>query len=114
MPRGRLKKDNSEDSVSKYKIDICDNYFALKDTYCYTLYYTRNKIATPSNPNVDKNETTNQVLGYYTDFNKMLWDVIRHRVDIGCYAKANVTLKEYAEMFHDFENELKDIYGDIR
>jgi hypothetical protein len=44
----------------------------------------------------------------------MLWDVIRHRVDIGCYAKGNVTLKEYAEMFHDFENELKDIYGDIR
>lgn len=106
-------ENKDKDNSRCYKIDICDNYFATRDNYCYTLHYIRNKIATPTRPDVDESETVDEVLGYYTDFDKMLWDVIRHEVDVQGRKKGIVTLKEYANMFRDFENELKDIYGNI-
>ena len=99
--------ESKEKAPSRYRVDLCDGYFAMKDPYCYTLYNTRNKQTTALKPDVDTNETVDINLGYYTEIDTMLWAVVNNEVDARVLKKKEaVTLSEYITMYQNIRDEI--------
>lgn len=96
-----------EKTPSRYRIDLCDGYYAMKDPYCYTLYNTRNKVASVLHPDVDVNETKDVVLGYYTEVSNMLWAIVENKVDAKAISKKKaLTLSEYITIYENARDEV--------
>lgn len=105
-----MAKEKDERTSSNYRIDICDGYFCVKDKYCYTLYNTRDKKATPLNPEVKEGETTDKLLGYYTEIDSMLWAIIRNEVDAKALSKKrNLELSEYVTIYENVRDEILNL-----
>lgn len=99
--------DTDDKKASRYRIDLCDGYFAMKDQYCYALYCTRNKQATVARPDVNTDETIDVNLGYYTEINSMLWAVVNNKVDAKALGKKSaIKLSEYITMYQNIRDEV--------
>ena len=95
---------SKEKTPSRYRIDLCDGYYAMKDNYCYTLYNTRNKQATALHPDIDENETKDINLGYFDGFDNMLWAMVNNSVDAKALSKDNSEDYSITELFSNNKN----------
>jgi hypothetical protein len=103
---------SKEKTPSKYRIDLCDGYYAMKDNYCYTLYNTRNKQASALHPDIDESETTDINLGYFDGFDNMLWAMVNNSVDAKALSKNKaITIKEYIQMYEEIKDKLISLTG---
>lgn len=103
---------SKEKTSSRYRIDLCDGYYAIKDNYCYTLYNIRNKQASALHPDIDESETKDINLGYFDGFDNMLWAIVNNSVDAKAISKKKtITLKEYIQMYEEIKDKIISLTG---